>query len=185
MLLQFTLTLDNYCVKAHEAMSFGISRVGVQVLNHLQISSDFTWHMRTGRKIKPTSKETTRLRYARKPPDLPKTWINSNSHIPLLFFFSSASHSFFLYLVMANNPCISLVPLQKGALVWVVEKHFFLFLSFSLSAIKELNFRAECNLWKPISKTHQSIGWSRWVKWERVRIFYNLSSVCSKEEFNI
>lgn len=42
MLLQLTLKVDHYRVTVHRAVGFGISCMGVELLNHLQKSSDFT-----------------------------------------------------------------------------------------------------------------------------------------------
>ena len=58
--------------------------------------------------------------------DLPKRWINSDSHI-LLLFLSSASHSFILYLLVANSPWISSPAPSKASFgVGGLETHLFL-----------------------------------------------------------
>lgn len=66
MLLQFIVKWDNCCVKLHKAVSFDRSHVGVEQMDHLQKSIDFTCHMSMMRKIKSTSIETTRFPYAGK-----------------------------------------------------------------------------------------------------------------------
>lgn len=100
--------------------------------------------------------------------DLPKCWIKSDSHILLLLLvFLRVFHPFILYLSVANSPWISShCPLQTRALVWAAETRL-----FSLRACckyflqsKSRASRAPSNLWD----AHQSAGWGRWVKWERV-----------------